>query len=177
MKRTTSTILFAALMLAALVSCKKEDDSKETSTTTTTTSSPSTGINPLTLKNCTGKGDIEVNSVKDTIQAREAVMAPLKLFGIYCETGSGSLVLQSGDSKLPGASKTFTVMGDSDKLPGASEMVLQYYDEISGHDYYATSGTVSYIISSTEKTVTFTNIIFKNEAGNTKTISFEVRLK
>lgn len=177
MKRTTSTILFAALMLAALVSCKKEDDSRETNTTTTTTSSPSTGINPLSLKACSGKGDISVNNVKDTVTAREAVMPPLNLYGIYCDAGWGSLTMQSGDKKLPSATKTFTVASDPDKLPGATEMVLDYYDENSDIDYYATAGTVMYTISATAKTVKFSNIIFKSESGLTKTISFEVTLK
>lgn len=177
MKRTTSTIIFAALMLAALISCKKEEESPETTTTTTTTSSPSTGINPLTLRACTGKGDIHMDSISDTITAREAILAPLNLYGIYCDAGKGSLTLQSGDTKLPASNKTFTVADNPNKLPGASQMVLAYYDEQSNFDYYATTGTVSYTITSTGKTVKFSNILFKSDDGLTRTISFEVTLK
>lgn len=177
MKRTTSTIIFAALMLAALVSCKKEDDSKESTTTTTTSSTTSGTTNPLVTKAGSGVGSIEVNSVKDTVTAREAVMAPLNLYGIYCDATWGSLTLQSGDKKLPDATKSFSVMGDPSKMPIASQMILEYYDEKSQLDYYATSGTVTYTISSNEKTAKFSNIEFKADNGSTKTISFEVKLK
>lgn len=177
MKRTTSTILFAALMLAALVSCKKENDSTETTTTTTTTSSPTPVVNPLTLKACSGTGNIDVNNVKDTLTAKEAVMPPLNLYGIYCDASWGSLTLQSGDKKLPAATKTFTVAGDPDKLPDASQMLLAYYDEATDMDYFGTSGTVTYTISSTEKSVAFSGIVFKSDNGATKTISFTVKLK
>lgn len=178
MKRTTSTIVFATLMLAALVSCKKEDSSNETPTTTTTSSTTSSGTpNPLITKACKGVGDIEVNSVKDTVTAMEAVLPPLNLYGIYSDANWGSLTLQSGDKKLPAANKTFTVLGDPDKMPLESQMILEYYDGNAEVSYYATGGTVSYTISSSEKTVKFANITFKNDSGATKTISFEVKLK
>ena len=174
MKRTTPALLFAALLLAALISCKKDESSSETTTTTTTSSTP---VNPLLSKACTGIGLLMTDSVTDTLLTKEAIMAPLNLYGIYGTSATGSFTMQSGSSKLPVANTTFTISGDPDKFPSATQMIVEYYDDHSSQEYYATSGSVSYTVSTAEKTVTLTNITFKSNKGDSKILSFKATLK
>jgi hypothetical protein len=178
MKRTIPALLFAGLILAALTSCKKEDDSKpSTNTTTSSTSTTSGTANPLIKKACKGTADIVVDNVTDTVYAMEALFPPLNLYGIYTSGTTFDISLQSGAKVLPSVNTTFTVASDPEKMPGAKEMILSFYDEASETDYYAVSGTIQYTILASAKIVKFSNIQFKSMDGDTKVISFEVSLK
>jgi hypothetical protein len=175
MKRTIPALLFAGLILAAMASCKKEDDSKPSNNTTTSTTTGST--NPLIKKACSGSGDITIDGQKDTLHAMEAILPPVNIYGIYTMGEDIDLSLQSGAKSLPAVNTVFQVAGDPDKMPAANEMILSHYDSEKELDYYAQSGTVTYTISATAKTVKFTNLQFKAASGEVKTISFEAKLK
>jgi hypothetical protein len=131
----------------------------------------------LIKKSCTGIADIVIDGAPDTLHAMEMVFPPLNLFGIYTDGFDFDLSLQSGAKGLPGKSTTFTVAGDPDKMPGATEMILSHYDVDTETDYYGQDGTISYTINTKDKVVKFTNIVFKSAGGETKTISFEAHLK
>ncbi len=174
MKKNLLLFAFSALFLGSLVSCKKDDD-KDTTPTTTPTPTPT---NPLTTIKGKGRADITVDSVKDTMSSMEDITPVLNLFAIYCSGASSSLHIQTGDNKLPAASKTYTIQGDYSKMPSAQQAIISYYDDKTQKDFYATSGTVSYTITTTEKVVKFDHISFKSEDNTlTKVISFEVKLK
>jgi hypothetical protein len=181
MKNHFLVLALSGLFIGSIiVSCKKDDDKTDSGTgsTTSTTSTTSPQTNPLVTKECSGKGDIEVGSLKDTMYAMESLVPPLKLFAVFSTGRSGSLTMQSGYNKLPETSKVFSVLGDPDKLPGTSQVILSYFDDVTQLDYYAVDGTVTYTISLTEKTVKFNDILFRT-ADNTmsKNISYEVKLK
>ncbi len=174
MKKNLLLFAFSALFLGSLVSCKKDDD-KDTTPTTTPTPTPT---NPLTTTKGKGRADITVDSAKDTMYSMEDITPVLNLFAIYCSGVSSSLHIQTGDNKLPAASKTYNVQGDYSKMPSSQQVVMNYYDDKTEKDFYATDGTVSYTITSTEKVVKFTNITFESEDRTlSKVISFEVKLK
>jgi hypothetical protein len=178
MKRTIPALILAGLILAAMTSCQKDDDTKPATGSTTSSTSTTTGsTNPLTKKACNGTGTIMVDNVSDTMYAMEALFPPLNLYGIYTSGTTHDISMQSGAKGLPSVNTTFTVAGDPNKIPGAKEMILDYYDDDSETDYYAVSGKVEYTISSSAKKVKFTNIQFKSDAGDSKVISFEVNLK
>jgi hypothetical protein len=119
-----------------------------------------------------------VDGIKDTIYTTEAILAPpLNLFGIYAFKESYDLTLQSGLKGLPKKNTTFTVTSDNTKQPTENEMTLSFYTDSTKMDYYAIGGTVSYIVTTEAKTVRFSNLQFKAENGDTRTISFEVKLK
>lgn len=175
MKKTVLLFAFSALFLGSMVSCKKDDDKKETTPTTTPTPTPN---NPLATVKGKGRADITVGGVKDTMYTMEDITPVLNLFAIYCSGVSSSLHMQTGDNKLPAANKTYNVQGDYEKLPSSQQVILNYYDDKTEKDFYATGGEVSYTLTSTEKIVKFDNITFKSEDNTlTKVISFEVKLK
>jgi hypothetical protein len=171
MKRTYSALAFAALIIAALASCKKDDDGNPSKTPITENPTP------MPQKEGEGKARVEINNVVDSMNTIEKLMPPLKLLGIYASGTNTSLTLQSGKTKLPTASTVFNIKSDPNTLPTANEMVVSFYDDAEQTDYYAQSGQVTYTVSVTEKRVKFSNVVFKSESGQTKTISFEVQLK
>ena len=177
MKRTIPALILAGLILAAMTSCKKDDDDKGTGTTTSTTSTTGTNTNPLIKKAGRGTADIIIDGQADTIMAMEGLFPPLNLYGIYTNAEDFDVTLQSGANALPAKNTTFTVAGDPDKMPDKTEMILSFYDSEAEKDYYAQNGTISYTITATAKIVKFSNIVFKAQSGETKTISFEVALK
>jgi hypothetical protein len=173
-------LALTGLLVTGMASCKK-DDGKSNSTTTTTTSTTTTTNNPLISKECSGTGTITVNDVNDTIYTWERLSpkGTVKSFGVYAGGYErNSLMIFTGDSKLPASSKTFTILSDLDRFPVASEAAVSYHDYVSGEDFYATEGTVSYILTATEKIVKFSNIKFTVKDGTkTKMISFTVNMK
>lgn len=171
MKKHIVLFALAAFVFGGITSCKKDDDSENKPTTPTTPTVPATG------KAGKGTGTIEVNSATDTMYAEEVVMPTLNLLGIYCSGTTHSLTIQTGDKGISTATKAYTIQGDYEKLPGTSQVILNYYDSKADKDYYAVGGSVSYIVSGAEKTVKFKDIVFKSEDNQSVTISFEVKLK
>jgi hypothetical protein len=180
MKRTIPALILAGLILAAMASCKKDDDntpSKNNSTTGTSTTSSNGSNNPLIKKECRGTAEVIIEGNADTMYSLEAILPPLNLYGIYSTGAKYSIALQTGAKSLPATNTTYTVTPDPEKFPNAKEMLLNYYSDEEDMDYFAISGTVQYTITSTEKLVKFSNLTFKSEDGNTKVISYELRLK
>lgn len=178
MKNLILVSAFACLFIGNIVSCKKEDDDTNDPGTGTTTSTTSTQSNPLVTKECSGEGEVTVDNTKSTMHATESLLPPLKLFAIYSSGETGSITMQTGENKLPASSRIYTVLGDPDKLPGSNQVILNYYNDKNQRSYYAVDGTVTYTISSTEKTLKFNNITFRTiDNEHSTSISYEVKLK
>ncbi len=171
MKKNLLLFAFSALFLGSLVSCKKDDD-KDTTPTATPTPAP---VNPLITTKGKGTADITVDGVKGSMSTEEMVDHFFTIRGMGLST---SMIMISGETKLPAASKSFTIKADLNTLLSPEEIYLTYVDVFNSRELHAVSGNVSYTITTTEKTVKFDDILFKTTDGAySNKISFEVKLK
>jgi hypothetical protein len=190
MNRNILTLAFAGLMTAGIISCKKEEEGSASITTTTssTATTASTGTTSgtsmpdptLISRKCTGTGNITIDDVTDTMNVRERIIADInKLnFAINARGSKSNLIIYTGDTKLPEVNTTYTVLGDPNKEPATSEVILELYDTDTGKDFYATRGIITYTITPVDKVVQFTNLEFvSGDGANPRTISFNVSLK
>lgn len=181
MKKMILVGLCSSLLMLSLASCEKEETKPTPPTSTTgSTAGGGTGSNPLASKFAKGTAILNVDSVKDSLQAQEYLLdiGTRKYFTISHTGTNQSFDFITGDSKLPSMSKTFTIIKDAEVGPKEGEVMLMISNAQTEEELIAQSGTVTYTIGITEKVVKCSNVTFANEDGSvTKIVNYEARLK